>query len=376
MQTMHPVTIFGSYMLDQDHIPPDEFEVRVRGAQAAMAARGWAGMIVHGDPVENAFITYLTNYAPRNRAALALIPAAGDPCLLVTSGPRDIKREAAIAWMDDVRMIGKLDATLGTWFGEAGIAGGTIGLVNGGGMRPPSHAALGKACAALGLTMADADGAVRDILHAKRPREMVVVRRAADILATTIQAMGEAWKSGATATGAALAAEGAAFANQAQDARTLFSLDGGRTLSPFERPLPDRPDRLAAYAAVRYQAYWAEGLITLSRRRNKVQKAAHGALDRLIGAARPGATGADLALAAGLPGPFKPHPITGGSLGNGIGLSLSEAPDLAPGNIDAMIEDGIYSLRVGLSEGRRNHALISAMVALGAGGAEILWRAP
>ena len=40
-----------------------------------------------------------------------------------------------------------------------------------------------------------------------------------------------------------------------------------------------------------------------------------------------------------------------------------------------MVEDGTYSLRVGLSEGRRNHALVSAMVALGAGGPEILWRA-
>jgi hypothetical protein len=376
MQTMHPVTIFGSYMLDQDHIPPDEFEVRVRGAQAVMAERGWAGLIVHGDPVENAFLTYLTNYAPRTRAALALVPAEGDPCLLVTTSPRDIRREATIAWMDDVRMTGELEATLGTWFGEVGIGGGTIGLVNGGGMRPPSHRGMGWACSALGLEIADADAETGKILHAKRPREMVVARRASRILATTIDALRDAWKSGATATETVLAAEGVAFANQAQDARTLFSLDGGRTLRPFESPLPDRPDRLAAYVAVRYQAYWAEGFITLSRRRNKVQKAAHAALDGLIAAARPGATGGDLAGAAGLPGPFKPHAVTGASVGNGIGLSLAEAPDLAPGNEAAMVEDGIYSLRVGFSEGRRNHALVSAMVALGADEPEILWRAP
>lgn len=375
MHTMHPVTIFGSYMLDEDHIPPDEFEVRVRGAQAVMTEQGWAGLIAHGDPVQNAFLTYLTNYSPRNRQALALVPAEGDPCLLVSTSPRDIKREAAIAWMDDVRMIGKLEESLGTWFGEVGIQSGTIGLIEGGAMRPPSHGALSRACAALGLAIADADDATQGILHAKRPREKVVVRRASDILATTVDALRDAWKSGATATEAALAAEGAAFANQAQDARTLFSLDGGRTLRPFERPLPDCPQRFAAYVAVRYQAYWAEGFVTLSARRNKVQKAAHAALDAMIAATRPGATGGDLARAAGLPGSFKPHAVTGASLGNGIGLSLSEAPDLSPGNAAAMVEDGTYSLRVGLSEGRRNHALVSAMVALGAGGPEILWRA-
>ncbi len=376
MQTMHPVTIFGSYMLDGDHIPPDEFEVRVRGAQAMIAEQGWAGLIAHGDPVESAFLTYLTNYSPRNRAALALLPAAGDPCLLVTAGPRDIKREAAIAWMDDVRMIGKLEDSLGAWFGEVGIDGGTIGLVEGGGMRPPSHAALAGICAGLGISLADADAATRRITHPKRPRELVMVRRAAHILAATMGTLGDAWKSGASATEAGLAAEGAAFANQAQDARTLFSLDGGRTLRPFERPLPDRPQRFAAYVAVRYQAYWADGFVTLSARRNKVQKAAHAALDKMIAAARPGATGDDLAQAAGLPGRFKPHAITGASLGNGIGLRLSEPPLLAPGNSAAMVEDGTYSLRVGLSEGRRNHALVSAMVALGAHGTEILWRAP
>ena len=68
--------------------------------------------------------------------------------------------------------------------------------------------------------------------------------------------------------------------------------------------------------------------------------------------------------------------MTCASLGNGIGLRLSEPPLLGPGNSAAMVEDGTYSLRVGLSEGRRNHALVSAMVTLGAGGAEILWRAP
>lgn len=376
MQTMQPVIVFGSYMLDDEHIPRDEFELRLHGIQAMMAEKGWSGLLAYGDAVDAAFVTYATNYSPRNRASIALVPAEGEPCLLVWASARDFKREAAFAWMDDVRMAGNLNASIGKWLGDVGIEGGTIALVEAGNMQKPVYDAVIEACAAGRLETVDADQIVRRLLHRKRPRELVMVRRAANILDTTMAAMEAAWKSGASATDAVLAAEGAAFANQAQDARTLYSLDGGRTLRPFERPLSDRPDRLAAYAAVRYQGYWAEGFVTLSKRRNKVQKAADDVLDRIIAAARPGAAGRDLARAAHVPDGFKAHAAIAGSLGHSIGLTLNEAPDFSPEQPDGMVEDGTYSLTVGLSEGRRNHALSSAMVVLGASAAEILWRAP
>ena len=376
MQTMQPVIVFGSYMLDEELIPVDEFELRVRSVQSVMAGNGWSGLIAYGDPLENAVLTYTTNYAPRNRPAIALIPPDGDPRMLVSASPRDIKREASLAWMDDVRMIGNLGDSLGAWLDDAGIDIGTVALIGGANMRPPAFDATTEACVSRGLKIANADAAMAALLHRKRPREMVVVRRAAGILTETAESLSAAWKSGATASEAVLAAEKAAFTLQALDARTLFSIDGGRTLRPYEWPMQDRPKRLAVYVAVRYQAYWAEAFVTLSPRRSKIQIAAGDALARMIAAAGPGVTGAELQIAAGPPGPYKTHPAIGASLGHGIGLSLSEMPDLSPGNSDAMIENGTYSLTVGLSEGRRNHALTSAMVALGPDGAEVLWRMP
>jgi len=376
MQTMQPVIVFGSYMLDDEHVPRDEFELRLQGIQAIIAENGWSGLLAYGDAVDSAFVTYATNYSPRNRQSMTLVPAKGEPCLLVWASARDFKRDAAFAWMDDVRAAGRLNDSIGKWLGDVGIDGGAVGLVGAGNMQPPVYHSVIATCEARNLEPVDADRAVGALLHRKRPRELVMVRRAAEILHSTIAALGEAWRSGASATDAVLAAEGAAFANKAQDARTLFSLDGGRTLRPFERPLPGRPDRLAAYAAVRYQGYWAEGFVTLSKRRNKVQKAAEDMLDRVISAARPGAAGRDLAVAASLPDGLKAHAMLGGSLGHGIGLSLVEPPDLSPDRPDVMVEDGAYSLTVGLSQGRRTHALTSAMVVLNARAAEVLWRAP
>lgn len=376
MQTMHPVIVFGSYLLDGENIPPDEYEVRMMAAQAMIESNGWAGLVVYGDPVESAFLTYVTNYVPRNRLTLALVPAEGPPRMLIGASPRDIKRETAMACVEDARMIGKLNVSLDAWIDDAGIRHGAIGVVGSAEMPIRTYDAIAGACTARGLSVVDADAAAQALLHRKRPREMVVVRRAAAVLGAAVDAMSDAWKSGATATDCSLAAENAAYANEALDARTLFSLDNGRSLRPFARPLPDRPDRLAAYVAVRYQAYWAEGFVTLSKRKTAVQKAAAGALESMIAASRPGATGRDLSAAAAIPLKFAPHTAIGGGLGHGIGLSLDEPPALRADSSAAMEQDGVYSLTVGLSEGRRNHALSSAMVALEDGRAEVLWRAP
>ena len=54
MQTMQPVIVFGSYMLDDEHIPRDEFELRLHGIQAMMAENGWSGLVAYGDAVEAA----------------------------------------------------------------------------------------------------------------------------------------------------------------------------------------------------------------------------------------------------------------------------------------------------------------------------------
>ena len=92
MRTMQPVTVFGSYMLDEEQIPPDEFELRVTAAQEVMKAHNWAGLIAHGDAEDNAFVTYSTNYSPRNRTALALVGRTGVPRLICWARDRKSTR--------------------------------------------------------------------------------------------------------------------------------------------------------------------------------------------------------------------------------------------------------------------------------------------
>jgi Metallopeptidase family M24 len=73
--------------------------------------------------------------------------------------------------------------------------------------------------------------------------------------------------------------------------------------------------------------------------------------------------------------PLRPHPVTGRVLGNSIGLGLEEQPLIAAECDDTFEAGGVYSLRLGVSDGR-DHAIASAMVAVNEYGCDALWSSP
>ena len=73
--------------------------------------------------------------------------------------------------------------------------------------------------------------------------------------------------------------------------------------------------------------------------------------------------------------PYRAHQITGGSIGNGMGLSIEEEPDISPNHEDTLEAGSVYTLRVGASDGRQEHGIVSAMVVVQTRGSEVLWRA-
>jgi Xaa-Pro aminopeptidase len=352
MRTMHPVLVLGSYRWDQEWLPLDEFEERLRAVRAVMAARSWSGLIVHGNSEESALLTYLTNFYPRLRWTLALVPAKGDIRLLVAGATRDLPAAAMLTWVKDVGWYGNVDKALPEWIGALG-PNPRIALAGLGSMRPAVHEKVTAHC-----KPEDADGALLPLLRRKRPRERQMLRQSAKILAETVAALEQ---------DGLIAAERRARAGQAQAIRMLFSLDGGKTLKPFETPADLKGKPSAAYVAVRYLGYWSEAFVTLDKSA-PARAAAHAALDAMLAAAKPGATGRDLARAAAphMRG-HAPHPMIGTRLGHAIGLSLDEAPVLAPESDGAIEAGGVYSLHMGLAD-----AFASAMMM--PDNNEILWR--
>jgi Xaa-Pro aminopeptidase len=214
------------------------------------------------------------------------------------------------------------------------------------------------------------------MMRPKRSKELAVIRQNCAILKAMSQALADAHKAGKSSTVAVIEAEHAANKMGAQEARSLLSLDNGKTLRPFMSPVDKAADVLQAYLAVRCAGYWAEGYVSLSKAQNPAAAKAGEVLKGLIAMARPGAKCGELAqkLKDGIK-PFGEHAVTAGSAGNGIGLSLEEAPRLSTASGDTLAAGDVVSLRVGASDGAGHHAIVSAMLAITPSGNEVLWTA-
>jgi Xaa-Pro aminopeptidase len=164
----------------------------------------------------------------------------------------------------------------------------------------------------------------------------------------------------------------------AQDVRTLVSLDSGRTLVPYQGRFEETAGPLVGYIAVKVAGYWGDMFVTANQRpATSALRHAEAALDALVASARPGARIAALyAKAVDTLQPFKLHPVLGASVGHGIGLSLHEGPEFGAAGDNALVEDGVYALRVGIADAETGNILTSAIVRTTTNGAEVLARLP
>jgi hypothetical protein len=340
MLAMNSTLLVGPSDWDADRMPKAEFVAR--------AGAFWrdnppaSGAIVYGDRVNHAELAYLTNFTPKLEAALALIPRDGAPQLLVGGGVNMLPAARPLTFVEDLRPLRNVGSTVAKWSHEQ--EGGAPVLLGGGFMPYALHQDI---AAALSGEMDDRTAELR--------------RRAAQ-------------DSGAGVTAAVLAGEQAANRRGSQEVRTLFSLDGGRTLRPFDTLVERAVDPLQVYVAVRKLGYWAEGFAALTASPHPCAQRAHAVLRSAVARMQAGEHCAELARSIAQEG-LPLHPITTEVVGNAIGLALEEHPVISTGCDNAIEPGGVYSLRVGLSD-PRGHAIVSAMVAVHDWGNEVLWFSP
>ena len=368
MLAMNPTLLVGPADWNAARMPKAEFVARADALWRDLPSA--TGVIVYGDRVNHAELAYLTNFTPKLEAALALIPRDGTPHLLVGGGVNMLPAARPLTFIEDLRPLRNVGKTVAEWARAHGggapvahrqrihalrLAPGHCRRMGerGQGQRPPSFGGSWAARARANSRL---------------------LREACATLDATVAAMRAAQGSGAGATAAVLAGEQAANRRGAQDIRTLFSLDGGRTLRPFEALVERAIDPLQVYVAVRQLGYWAEGFAVLAASPQPCAARAgnvlRGAVARMQAGERCGEIAGGIAQAG-----HPPHPVTARLAGNAIGLAIEEHPLIAPG-CEARIEPGgVYGLRVGLSD-ERGHAIVSAMVAVHGQGNEVLWSSP
>ncbi|OGA46364.1 MAG: hypothetical protein A3G25_16255 [Betaproteobacteria bacterium RIFCSPLOWO2_12_FULL_63_13] len=372
--TMHPVVLLGAYGLDSDRMPADEFQIRMAAANTLMDERGWRAIFAYGDATEHRELAWLTNFIPRLRWALALLPRQGAPRLLTSMSPRDVAAMKLMTWIGDVHSGWSWSEVFDPWLDEfcarEGANPAPVGLLGRELMRPTFLETM-KASAGARLALEPATGVLDSRLRFRRSRELVMLREACHRVDAAADAMQRAWRAGADGMSAAIEAERAARAQAAHDVRVLFSVDGGATLLPFYGVIAGRSDPMLAYIAVKYMGYWADAFVTFAQAASPALAAARQALDALLAAARPGADGAELARAA-TPGGLAPHPVIGEVVGHRIGHSLAEGEPLAAASPARLEPGGVYTLRVGAADPAAGCALLSAMIRVSETGVEVM----
>jgi Xaa-Pro aminopeptidase len=376
MRTAQPCVTIGSYIWAQDRLPNDEFMLRLDELRAAMDHNGWPAVLVYGDVREHAGLAFFTSFIPRVRWGMALLPRAGDARMLCAMSTRDLPAMRTLTWIADVRsgMGPEWEKAFDPWFdglnGDQAQKLGTLGFDI---MAPVLYAAVRRS---LGdrIALQRADDVVAIPPHRKRPRELTMIRASCKLLETAAKTFVESWRGNHEPETAALDAERVARSLAAQDVRTLVSLDGGRTLVPFQGRFEKCEGPLVGYLAVKVLGYWADMFITVDDGSitTAVRQTA-AALDAFIADMQPGVRIDALhAKTVGALAPYKLHPVLGGSIGHGIGLSLHEGPEFQATADIVLVEGGVYSLQVGAADAEAGNVLTSAIVRVAAKGTEVL----
>lgn len=367
MQTMHSTLLIGHYDWEPQHLPMEEFDARLAELWKRVPSNV-AAIAAFGDRRSNAELAYLTNFVPKLRDGMAIIPRNGEAKFHVAGAANMMPIAARQTWLRNPTPLSEPGKALAEW---KGANNGPIAFVGGENLRLALRKSVDELVDAEATHLAG-EG-IRALMRNKRPRELAVIRQGCAIVSAMSDSLKAAHAAGRGVTAAVIETERVGNQMGAQEVRTLMSFDGGRTLRPFLIPVDKVVDPLQVYLSVRLNGYWAEGHVSLSKATNPATDKARSALNGLIGAAKAGATAADLnkKLKDGLDGSPE-HPVTAGSAGNGIGLCQEEAPRLASASGETLQAGDVCALRVGVSDAG-HHAIVSAMVAVTASGNEVLW---
>jgi hypothetical protein len=357
MLTPHPTLLIGPSDWDAERMPRAEFTRRVDALWAHGPDAGRA--IIYGNSRHHAELAYFTNLVPKLGPAVALLSRAAPHRMFVGDAVNMLGAARPLTWIEDVASMKDAPAAI--------AAGGTQrSLMVGADYMPMT----------LRRTITEAVGDASDVtvqvwsqMRRKSRYELDAIDAAVKATGTARKAMREALMAGGGVTDVILAGEHAASAAGAQDVRTLFSLDGGRTLRPFDVPVPRQVDPLLAYLAIRRFNYWAEcfPLFTTRRESTRLYEQAWEAMLSAGSAIKAGAATHEIGqLIAAAIEPYAGHPVVGRASAQRMGLALDASPH---DDVGAAFEEGeVYSLRVGATDEAGGSMICSRMFIVQADG--------
>lgn len=368
MQTMHPTLLVGPGDWDPQQIPRKDYDDRL--AALWRDHEGAGGAIVYGNSRDHAALFYLTHFTPKLEAAIALIPRRGEPQMLIGGGPNMLPAAKPLTFISALAPL--RDAPKSTIDWARGLdAGSRLVLIGGEAMPFDLRRRLEQG---LGTRLEDGDPLLQTRMRRKSAREVEILRQSCLTLDAAIAALRDTVRKNKSVTDCILVAEHTALQRGAQDVRSLFSLDGGRTFRPFDIPIAQHAEPLSVYLAVCHGGYWADAFVRIAAQDDALERKAARILHAMVAAAKPGLPVSDLHRIAEMNrGACRLHPLADREFGSSIGLSVDELPLLTPDSTATLETGAVYSLRAGLVDDARMGAVVSGMVLVTDDGPQVLW---
>ena len=263
MRTMQSVLKRGGMFWDRDLLPVDAYRERYRRMQSAIADAGDDAWLIYGDVERHGSLTYVSNFLPRVRSAVALVPRQGDPSLLVSMGLRDIPACKQLTWIEDVRPFIQLPKPLIALIEERGLGKGKLGLVGTDESMPITEwQAIESGLPDISWSTR-AEG-ISNLRQRKDTFELTAIRRAAVIVETALDETPRLIKAGTAVRAITAELDRQIRRRGAEDVRIMVASgeQAGIALRPPDDRVLAKGDTVMLFIAAEVQRYWAEAART------------------------------------------------------------------------------------------------------------------
>ena len=325
----HSVLKRGRSTWDSKEVPQAEFQSRLDAVRAEMARQKLDALVIYGDNYSFADLCYLTNYFPKVRGGIAVVPRDGAISLLLNIGSRDVPFAKTLTWVEDVRASNNVGADGAKLLKEKGFERAKIGLMDSGhGFPLPQLEEMKSA-----LPDADweaCDSMIQPLRLIKTGRELAAMREAGRLLNEICNEAGAFIKPGRKEYEIVADIDRLARNKGAEDIRILA---GERRLNPPSfKQAASLGQHWALYLALQHERYWAEAGRTFVLSDDAKARDAYAKAQRIVAQMarqlKPGGAVAAIdETARSALGEFYATASLYG-LANGIGLNPWEAPFL------------------------------------------------
>ncbi|HKY09232.1 MAG TPA: M24 family metallopeptidase [Candidatus Binatia bacterium] len=251
----HSVLKRGCSTWDSQQLPAQVFQARMRAVRERMTERDLDALVIYGDNFSFADLCYLTNYFPKVRGGIAVVPREGAVSVLLNIGSRDVPFAKTLTWVEDVRASNQVGSDGAKLLKEKGLDKAKIGLADSGqGFPLPQLEEMKSALPQ--VSWQNCDAMLQPLRLVKGSEELAAMRDAGRVLREICDGASRFIKAGRKEYEIVADIDRLARDNGAEDIRILA---GEKRLNPPSfKQAATLGDHWAVYLAVQHERYWAE----------------------------------------------------------------------------------------------------------------------